>query len=176
MVPALRGSRSLTTLGITDAQLFGLSTMHALGSLLVSLDQLRVLAMYKNGIGHDDFVQLAPYLQQCHQLQCLQLQESCLTSEGPSVASLASVLLSLPRLQKLHINGYGLDNLALESLSIGLEECSQLTVFHMGDLWISPTSSQLLPTICRLLYRLQKLERLVLSGGVLGSDALPAMQ
>ena len=135
-------------------------TMQSLGLVLTSLPKLKTLSLGKNDIRDEGFQHLAPSLQQCTQLHFLSLRECGLTGDGASMALLSSVLLCLPNLECLFVGENAISDAGFDQLSIGLEECSQLTVLYLE--WIGMTSSRSMSTVIRLLQRLRRLHTLSL--------------
>ena len=156
MAPELQKCQHLEELGLWDIGLTcGSETMLTLSSVLASLPRLSYLDLGDYPIQDEGSIHLAPGLQQCSQLRTLLLVNCGLTSDGPSVALLTSVLLCLRRLEKFSVGGNPIGDIGLDQLSIGLEECSQLTQLSLCEIGI--TSSQSMSTISRLLQRLDRL-------------------
>ena len=168
--PALQLCRNMEKLhldriGVTCVS----SSLSALGLLLTSLPQLNDLSLGYNPIENQGFVHLAPALQHCPQLRCLRLSYCGLTSDGPSMALLVSVILCLPRLERFCLSGNWIGDVGLDRLSVGLEECSQLTVLRLESIRIS--SEQSLVTLGHLLRKLHRLAVLRLSGNMFSGSS-----
>ena len=170
MAPALQKCQHLLKLDLWDIGLTcDSNTMLVLSSVLASLPRLSHLDLGGNRIQDEGFIHLAPGLQQCSQLHFLRLSRCGLTSDGRSMALLTSVLLCLPHLAKFSVDDNRIGDSGLDQLSIGLEECSQLTRL---DLWnIGMTSSQSMSSISRLLQRLSRLTFLNLWWNACGGDS-----
>ena len=156
LAPALQKCQHLEKLDLCNIGLTCVShTMLTLSSVLASLPRLSHLNLSRNRIQDEGFIHLTPGLQQCSQLRFLWLHDCGLTSDGPSMALLALVLLCLPHLEGFSVGQNPIGNVGLNQLSIGLQECFQLN--HL-DLWeIGMMSSQSMSTVSRLLERLNRL-------------------
>ena len=159
LAPALQKCQHLEKLDLCKIGLTCDShTMFILSSVLASLPRPSALNLSDNRIQDEGFINLTPGLQQCSQLRILWLADCGLTSDGPSMALLALVCMCLPRLEEFSLGHNSIGDVGLHQLSIGLEECFQL---NRLDLWeIGMTSSQSMPTVSRLLQRLNRLVHL----------------
>ena len=169
MAPTLPKCQHLLTLDLWDIGLTcDCNTMLVLSSVLASLPRLSCLNLGCNRVQDDGFMYLAPGLQQCSQLRILRLSGCGLTSDGRSMAMLTSVLLSLPHLAEFYVGGNEIGDSGLDQLSIGLEECSQLTRLCLLQIGMT---SQSMCTISRLLQRLSRLTYLNLRLNECGGDS-----
>ena len=161
LAPALQTCKHLKKLHLQKTGLAGPSaSLSLLSAALADLPQLRDLDLGWNDIRDEGFVLLAPGLQQCTRLHTLRLVGCGLTSDGRTVALLTMVVLCLPHLKRLSVDRNQIGDVGLDWLSIGLEECSQLT--HLSLTNIGMTSSQSISTVSRLLQRLGHLTRVTL--------------
>ena len=150
VAPALQKCQHLEKVDLGHIGLTcGSNTMLVLSSLLASQLWLRYLNLGGNRILDEGFMHLAPGLQQCCHLRSLRLSSCGLTSDGPSVALMTLVLLSLPHLAEFSVACNRIDDAGLDQLSIALAECSQLTYLSLSD--IGMTSSQSMSTVSGLL-------------------------
>ena len=162
VAPALQKCQHLESLVLGGAGLTAnpnTGCVSLLAAVLKSLPQLNYLNVGSNRLTVVGIQQLAPALQQCAMLRNLWLADCSLTSDGPGMALLTSVLLSLPNLEEFSVSANRhIGDVGFDQLSIGLEECPRLT--HL-DLWsIGITLSQSMSTISRLLRRLHCLKSL----------------
>ena len=154
IVPALEKCQNLEELHLWRPGLTS-SSMELLASVLTELPRRKLLDLRGIQMNANGFEQ---GLQQCPQLEILYLDDSGLTDHGQVVPWLTLVLLSLPQLKSFSLSRNQIGDSGLGLLSVGLEECHQLTEIWLDN--IGMTLSESMSTISCPLKRLNRLQRL----------------
>ena len=169
MAPALQKCKHIEKLHLTKAGLTSnTACMAALALVLVSFNRLTELTIDRSPIKDEGFLHIASAVLRCTHLRCLRLKDCFIQGKGATLPLLVLILLGLPHLETFSVGGNPIGDAGFAQISIGIEECSQLTSLDLRAIKVTSTRTALI--ICRMLRRFDHLKELFLGGNVFTSE------